>query len=155
MNSLASATIAAFLTNASLESGLPYLIFSSMVVGNNVMCWSTNAIDDLKDFNFHSLMSLSTHSIEPSFISAKRNISLTNVVFPEPVEPTTPVVFPAFIVKSNSEKISSLPGYLKLTFFIIKSEVSISLRSGVYAPSSISIGDSNTSNTRVEDAIAL
>ena len=108
MNSFASAIIADRLTSSSVESGFPYLIFSNIVVGNRVMCWSTNAIDDLRDFNFHYRISVQTQLIDPPSISAKRNISRTKVVLPEPVEPTIPIVLPASIVRFSPEKIFSL-----------------------------------------------
>ena len=119
------------------------------------MCWSTKAIDERKVCKSHSGNDFPAHSILPLFGSANLSNSLTNVVFPEPVTPTIPVVVPALNVKSRSSNVLSRPVYAKLTPCIEISELAISCLLGANSPCSISVGDVNTSNTLVDDAIAL
>ena len=85
-------------------------MFSIMVVGNSVMCWSTIAIDERKWLNLQSGMGAPDHVISPDVGSAKRSKSRTSVVFPAPVEPTTPVVCPASNSRLRLEKTLSRSG---------------------------------------------
>ena len=150
----ASATSAAPMTSLSDADGRPYRMFSMMVVGNSVMCWSTRAMEERKACRFHASNGCSHQRISPSCASANLRSKRIREVFPAPVDPTTPVVFPA---SNDSERCSNnmfRPGYPKPTSTIEIEERFSAPCSGTKVPCFSSIGEANTSSTRVEEAMA-
>ena len=150
----ASATSAASMTSLSDADGRPYRMFSMMVVGNSVMCWSTKAMEERKACRFHLSNGCSHQTISPSCASANLSRSRIRDVFPAPVEPTTPVVFPA---SNESERRSNKmfrSGYPKEMSTSEIEERFSAPSSGSKVPCFNSIGEANTSRTRVEDAMA-
>ena len=73
------------------------------------MCCSTNAMEERSCFRDQSAISCSAHIIFPEFGWANRSNKRVRVVFPAPVEPTTPVVFPAFSVRDRLVNVLSRP----------------------------------------------
>jgi hypothetical protein len=76
------------------------------------------------------------------------------VVFPAPVDPTTPTVSPARSSKFKPVKTGSRPEYEKSTFSKTTDEDSMAESSGVKSPCATSVGEVKTSNTLVEEAMA-
>ena len=110
MNEVASAILAASSTSSSLASGLPYSTLSRIDPGNKVVFCETKPIAPLRDERVSVLTSCPSSFTEPLMGSWKRRRSLTNVVFPEPVEPTRPTVAPAGISREISFSTDSLSG---------------------------------------------
>ena len=76
------------------------------------------------------------------------------MVFPAPVEPTTPVVFPASNVNENPSNSASRSEYAKATSSRTSGLEATVDRSGSNVPCLSTMGASKTSSTRVDDAMA-
>ena len=88
----------------------------------------------------------------PSRGSWNLSRSLTRVVLPDPVAPTSPTVFPAGTSRSIPVRTSSLPGYVKR---MSSNLMSPSTASMLVSPSTTPTSVSSRSSTLVVDARAL
>ena len=70
----------------------------------------TKEIEPLSEANFSSLTSFPSRLTEPCRGSWKRRRRPTRVVFPDPVLPTSPMVWPASILRETPSRTDSLSG---------------------------------------------
>jgi hypothetical protein len=88
IKSLRAAHRAASHTSKSLASGLPYTIFSRIVVLKSTICWAQTPISLRNVDSWTSLTSMPFTRTEPESASYRRRRSREMVLLPDPVAPT-------------------------------------------------------------------